>query len=108
MLFGFIPLAAAALLVTEPPIEWSGYFIGALIFNAVGATALAMLLWLYILQRLPATLSGLSSLIVPIIGVAAAWIQLGERPNLFESIGMALILAALALLASARRLSAAQ
>jgi drug/metabolite transporter (DMT)-like permease len=108
MLFGFIPLAGAALLVTEPPIEWSAYFIGALIFNAVGATALATLLWLYILQRLPATLSGLSSLIVPIIGVAAAWIQLGERRDLFESVVMALIHVALALLASARRLSAAQ
>jgi drug/metabolite transporter (DMT)-like permease len=108
MLFGFVPLVPAALLANEQPIEWSGYFIGALIFNAVGSTALAMLLWLYILQRLPATLSGLSSLIVPIIGVAAAWIQLGERPDLFEAIGMALILAALALLASARRLPAPQ
>ncbi|HEU4617009.1 MAG TPA: DMT family transporter [Gammaproteobacteria bacterium] len=108
MLFGFIPLAAAALLVEEPPIDWSGYFIGALIFNAVGATAIATLLWLYIVQRLPATVSGLSALIVPIIGVGAAWVQLGERPDLFETIGMALILAALALLASTRRVSAPQ
>jgi drug/metabolite transporter (DMT)-like permease len=108
MLFGFVPLVPAALLAAEPPIEWSGYFIGALIFNAAGATAIAMLLWLYILQRLPATVSGLSSLLVPVIGVAAAWLQLGERPDLFEGVGMALILAALALHASARRLSAPQ
>ena len=65
----------------------------------MGGTALAMLLWLYILQRLPATISGLSSLIVPIIGVASAWLQLGERPTLAEGVGIALILAALGLLA---------
>jgi len=103
MVFGAIPLVVAALLVPERPIEWSGYFIGALVFNAVGCTALAMLLWLYILQRLPATISGLSSLIVPIIGVAAAWLQLGERPTLSEGLGIVLILAALGVLALAGR-----
>lgn len=98
MAFGFIPLAAAALLMPEQPIEWSTYFIGALVFNVVGGTALAMLLWLYILQRLPAIVSGLSSLIVPVIGVLAAWLQLGERPNLAEGSGIVLILAGLGLL----------
>jgi drug/metabolite transporter (DMT)-like permease len=99
MVFGCIPLMVAALIVPERPIEWTGYFVGALIYNAVGGTALAMLLWLYILQRLPATISGLSSLIVPIIGVASAWLQLGERPTLAEGLGIVLILAALGLLA---------
>jgi len=103
MAFGAIPLAVAALIVPERPIEWTGYFVGALVFNAVGCTALAMLLWLYILQRLPATISGLSSLIVPIIGVAAAWLQLGERPTFAEGLGIVLILGALGLLALAGR-----
>lgn len=98
MVFGFIPLGAAALLMPEQPIEWTAYFVGALIFNVVGGTALAMLLWLYILQRLPAIVSGLSSLIVPVIGVIAAWLQLGERPSLAEGGGIVLILAGLALL----------
>jgi len=103
MAFGCIPLVAAAALVSERPIEWSGYFIGALAYNAIGGTAFATLLWLYILQRLPATISGLSSLIVPIVGVVAAWLQLGERPNLSEGAGIVLILVALGLLASAGR-----
>ncbi len=103
MAFGCVPLIVVALVVPERPIEWSGYFVGALIYNAVGGTALAMLLWLYILQRLPATISSLSSLIVPIIGVAAAWLQLGERPTLSEGLGIALILAALGMLALAGR-----
>lgn len=103
MLFGAVPLIVAALLVPERPIEWSGYFIGAVVYNAVGGTMLAWLLWLYILQRLPATISGLSTLIIPVIGVAAAWLQLGEQPSLAEGIGIVLILVALGLLSVAGR-----
>jgi drug/metabolite transporter (DMT)-like permease len=103
MFFGVIPLIAAALIVPERPIEWSGYFIGALVYNGVGGMAIATLLWLYILQRLPATISGLNSLAVPIVGVFAAWLQLGERPSAAEGAGMALILAGLALLTTTQR-----
>jgi drug/metabolite transporter (DMT)-like permease len=103
MVFGCVPLVIAALFVDERPIEWSGYFVGALVYNAIGCTALAMLLWLYILQRLPATMSGLSSLVVPIVGVGAAWLQLGERPTLAEGAGIAVILIALGLLVYAGR-----
>jgi drug/metabolite transporter (DMT)-like permease len=103
MVFGMVPLVAIALVVDERPIVWNGYFIGALIYNGVGGMALATLLWLYILQRLPATISGLNALAVPIVGVIAAWIQLGERPSLAEGMGMVLILAGLALLTTAAR-----
>ena len=103
MVFGMIPLVAIALLVDERPIVWSGYFIGALIYNGVGGMAIATLLWLYILQRLPATISGLNALAVPIVGVIAAWLQLGEVPSLAEGCGMLLILAGLALLTSTQR-----
>lgn len=98
MLFGIVPLLALALLVPERPIEWTGAFATALAYNVVGGMAVATLLWLYILQRLPATISGLSSLIVPVVGVIAAWVQLDERPSPAEGGGMVLILVALALL----------
>jgi drug/metabolite transporter (DMT)-like permease len=103
MVFGMMPLVVVACLTDERPIEWSGYFIGALGYNAVGGMAIATLLWLYILQRLPATISGLNALAVPIVGVIAAWIQLGERPSLAEGAGMLLILSGLALLSGAQR-----
>ncbi len=103
MIFGVLPLVVIAFVVPERPIEWSGYFIGALIYNGVGGMAIAPLLWLYILQRLPATISGLNALAVPVVGVIAAWIQLGERPSLAEGLGMLSILAGLALLTSAQR-----
>ncbi len=65
MVWGMLPLIAAALLIPERPIEWNGYFIAALIYNGVGGMAIATFLWLYILQRLPATISGLNALTVP-------------------------------------------
>jgi drug/metabolite transporter (DMT)-like permease len=98
MLYGVVPLVGLALAVPERAIDWSGAFVAALSYNVVGGMAAATLLWLYILQRLPATISSLSSLIVPIVGVSAAWIQLGERPSSAEGAGMVLILVALALL----------
>jgi drug/metabolite transporter (DMT)-like permease len=103
MVFGVIPLVAIAFIVDEPPIVWSGYFIGALIYNSIGGMAIATLLWAYILRSLPATISGLNALAVPIVGVIAAWIQLGERPSFAEGLGMLLILAGLALLTTQRQ-----
>jgi drug/metabolite transporter (DMT)-like permease len=103
MVYGMVPLVIIAWLTDERPIVWSGYFIGALAYNAVGGMAIATLLWLYILQRLPATISGLNALAVPIVGVIAAWIQLGERPSAAEGAGMLLILSGLALLTSTQR-----
>jgi drug/metabolite transporter (DMT)-like permease len=105
MVFGMIPLVIIALLVPERPIEWNAPFIAALVYNGIGGMAIATFLWLYILQRLPATISGLNSLAVPIVGVVAAWLQLGERPTLTETVGMVLILAGLALLTTTQRAS---
>jgi drug/metabolite transporter (DMT)-like permease len=105
MLYGVIPLIAAALVVPERAIEWNAVFIGSLAYNAVGGMAIATLLWLYILYRLPATISSLNSLVVPIVGVISAWIQLGERPSAAEGLGMILILAALALLIVPQRVA---
>jgi drug/metabolite transporter (DMT)-like permease len=39
-------------------------------------------------------------LIVPVIGILAAWLQLGERPGVAESIGIVLILIGIGLLLS--------
>ncbi len=97
MLFGAIALCVVALAVPSRPIEPTAYFFGALLFNAVFATGLAWLLWLYVLQHLSTGTAGLSALGVPMIGVLAGWIELGERPGGAEIAGMALIGTALAL-----------
>ncbi|MBR0565537.1 EamA family transporter [Azoarcus sp. L1K30] len=97
MLFGALALCVVAVLVPSRPIDPTPYFFGALFFNAVFATGLAWLLWLYVLQNLPAGVAGLSALGIPLIGALAGWIELGERPSTGEFSGMALIVMALAL-----------
>ncbi|MGZ8257741.1 MAG: DMT family transporter [Methylotenera sp.] len=91
MLFGSIPIVIAALLIPAPQIQWTPYFIGAVFYNSVFCNALAWLLWLYALQRLSAGIASMSSMLAPVIGVLAAWVQLNEVPNTTEFIGMTLI-----------------
>ncbi|MDX1915917.1 MAG: DMT family transporter [Methylophilus sp.] len=95
MLLGSIPMVIIATLVSAPTIQWSGYFVFAVLYNVFLSGALAWLLWLYALQRLPAGVASMASMLAPIIGVVAAWVQLDEVPNTFELIGMALIAFAL-------------
>jgi len=103
MVFGMVPLVIAALVIPEREIVWNAPLVAALVYNGVGGMAIATFLWLYILQSLPATISGLNSLAVPIVGVIAAWLQLGERPTAAEGAGMVLILVGLALLTTTQR-----
>jgi drug/metabolite transporter (DMT)-like permease len=98
MLLGALPLVMIAWLVPGRPLVWSPTLIVALLYNIVPANALAWLLWLFIIRRLSATLSGLASLATPVLGVLAGWWQLGEQPTPAVSIGMLLILTALATL----------
>jgi drug/metabolite transporter (DMT)-like permease len=100
LLFGAIVLVVVALIVPAPPMVVGSYLIWALVYTAVLGTGLGWLLWLYVLDKLPANIAGMGSLASPAIGVLAAWLQLGERPALAELAGMLLIAIALALLAS--------
>lgn len=95
MLLGSIPMVIIALVVPAPTINWSSYFVFAVLFNVFLSGALAWLLWLYALQRLPAGVASMASMLAPVIGVVAAWVQLNEVPNTYELIGMVLIAFAL-------------
>jgi drug/metabolite transporter (DMT)-like permease len=97
-LIGSIPLVLIAVLTYDGPPVWSATFIWVLLYNVVPANALAWVLWLYILHSLPTGTAGISSLLVPVVGVASAWIQLGEQPGALEGVGMGLIVIALAIL----------
>lgn len=98
MLYGSIPLVIIAVLVPSQPIEWSGEFIGALVYNVIPATAISWVLWLFVLRALPAGVAGISTLATPVIGIASAALQLGERVSAQEAVGMGCILAALLVL----------
>lgn len=95
MLLGSLVLCVIAWLLPSEPPRITPYFVGALAYNALFATGLAWLMWLFILDRLPAGLAGLSSLVIPAVGVLSGWIELGERPSTMESWGMVCIGAAL-------------
>ena len=99
MVFGLPLLVLAAFALPEPPIQWNGVLVLAIAYNIIGATAIAWVLWYYLLQRLPANVSSFSVLIVPVVGVVAAWIQLGEQPGPISGTGMILMVVALALTA---------
>lgn len=100
-LAGAIGLVAIATFVPSAPVQWTGPFVMALAYNAVLATAVAWLLWLFALSRLPAGVTGLATLATPVVSVTAAWLFLGETPAPAEAAGMVMILLALGLLAAA-------
>jgi drug/metabolite transporter (DMT)-like permease len=66
------------------------------VFTGVIGSGLAYFLWFKVIGRLDATTAALGILSVPVIGVAATAIILGERPTVPDMIGFALIFAAAA------------
>ena len=101
MAVGALGLVLVAWFVDEPPVQWTGGFIASLAYNAVLASGVAWVMWSYIVDKLPMTVSGLSSLVIPIMGVLFAWAVLGESPSLAEWAGIALVGVALAIVARA-------
>ena len=99
MLFGGVLVGIAALFVPEHATHWTAAYIGALAYNAIGASAVAYFLWVYVLQHLPARDASMGTLANPVVGIIAAWLQLGETPSASEAIGMGLVVVALAALA---------
>ena len=71
--------------------------LAALAFHVVVATAFAYVLWFVMLERLTATVSALTTLMVPVVGVLGATALVGERPSTADWIGFVLVLAGAAL-----------
>ncbi|MCU0531543.1 MAG: DMT family transporter [Syntrophales bacterium] len=98
VLFGGLFLAAVALAVPSAPIRWTPWMAGAMTYNVVLTSAVAILMWFYVLKVLPAGLAGLGSLATPVLGLFFAYALLGERFSFWEGWGGVLIVAALSLL----------
>lgn len=98
MLMGGVVLTVIALAIPTRPVDWTPYFWLVLVYCTLAGSVAGWLLWLFILQRLPAGIAGLSIMAVPALGVLFARLQLGEQPSAAESAGMLLIGASLALL----------
>ena len=94
-LLGSIPIILLALVLPAPPIQWTQTFYLTIIYSIFLSGSLAWVLWLYALQRLPAGVASMASMLAPVIGVSAAWLQLNERPTPIELVGMLFIALAL-------------
>lgn len=103
MVMGAIVLTVIALLVDSKPIIWSSYLIGGLAYNAILSTAVAWVLWMFILKNLPAGIAGLGTLAVPTLGALLSWWLLGERPNSPETIGIICVVFALVIISLPKR-----
>jgi len=66
------------------------------IFTGIVGSGFAYFLWFKIIGRLPAMTASLGLLSVPVIGVVATALLLGERPTLTDMLGFVLIFAAAA------------
>ena len=99
-LLGSIPIIILAIVLPAPPILWTHTFYLTIIYSIFLSGSLAWVLWLYALQRLPAGVASMASMLAPVIGVSAAWVQLGERPSNIELTGMLFIALALVIISA--------
>ncbi|HQR04756.1 MAG: EamA family transporter [Proteobacteria bacterium] len=91
MMIGAVMLGLVAWQLPEPQTQWTPTYLGILTLMALFGTALGWLLWLYILERLPAWEASLSVLGTPIVAILSSRLQLGERFTGAEIGGMILV-----------------
>jgi drug/metabolite transporter (DMT)-like permease len=98
LLFGLFFITAGSFLVEGHPHLWPirNETIWAVLFVGLLGVGLAHFLWWSIVDRLPAVTASLGSLLVPVIGVSASAVVLGERLTVPDIIGFAMIFAAAA------------
>lgn len=95
MLIGTAVLVILGLVIPERPIHWTTSYLLAIAYSGFLSSSIGWALWSLVVQRLPANVSGLTSLAVPVAGVLFAWWLLREQPSPAEWLGIALIAVAL-------------
>jgi drug/metabolite transporter (DMT)-like permease len=106
MLIGTLGLVMLALTTHQRTVTWTGEYIAALLYNGLLSSGVCWVLWALVVQRLSASVAGLTSLAIPVAGVLFAWGLLAERPSPAEWIGIVLIGFALLALQFRRRVPA--
>lgn len=105
MAAGAIPLAMLPFIGTYPATQWSVTQVLLLIQVGAVSTALGFLLWVLILQWLPAGTASMNMLAIPVIALVSSMIIFGETLDAVEWVGIGCIAAGLALV-TARNLGA--
>ena len=98
LLFGFLFIAAGTFVFEGYPRLWplNDETVLAILYVGVFGVGLAHFLWWSIVGRLPTVTASIGALLVPVIGVSASAVLLGERLTVPDIIGFVLIFAAAA------------
>jgi drug/metabolite transporter (DMT)-like permease len=98
LLFGFLFVAAGSFVFEGYPRLWplQNETMLAIVFVGVLGVGLAHFLWWSIVGRLPTATASIGALLVPVIGVTASAVILGERLSIADIVGFVLIFAAAA------------
>lgn len=98
-----IPALALSLIVDSPPVVWdaithlSWVAIGSTLYTAVLASLVGYGIWNTLLAKYPTSAVVPFTLLVPVVGIVAAWLVVDERPSVTEIIGGAVMLVGLAI-----------
>jgi drug/metabolite transporter (DMT)-like permease len=98
LLFGFVFIVVGSCVFEGYPRLWPLHndTVIALLFIGLIGVGLAHFLWWSIVGRVPAITASLGSLLVPVIGVTASAVLLGERLTAADVVGFVMIFAAAA------------
>jgi O-acetylserine/cysteine efflux transporter len=96
-------LALSLVLEGRPEVHLTGTGVAGLLYVAVLASGFGYGVWTWLLKQHETARVAPYSLLVPVTGLAGAWIALGEVPNGAETAGAAVVLAGLAVLTGALR-----
>jgi len=65
-------------------------------YNAIFVLGLCNIVWFSLVRSLPPVASGLSGMLIPVVGVFSSMVMLGEKPHWRDDIALVLILVSLA------------
>lgn len=88
---------ASAAFGEQLPSVWPPRVLAALAWHVLIATAVAYVLWYRLLASASATVSSLTTLAVPVVGVLGAMALVGDRPSAVDWVGFVLVLGGAAL-----------
>lgn len=92
--FLMVPLLEAGRVGTVLDASWAA--LGGVLYNMVLVFILGWWIWMRIVERAPAGVAALSSLLTPVVGVAGGMLLLGERPMATDLAALAAITLAMA------------
>jgi O-acetylserine/cysteine efflux transporter len=100
LLVGSLPLLAVSLVVEHNAVvAWNATFAGLLLFLALVGTALANAVWYWLVRRGDVGRLTMFFFLVPVFGLAIAALTFGETIDLLESLGVAVMLAGIGVIA---------